>query len=163
MPVIDIQSDLDNRSLTITAQFHAPIKRVWQVYADPRQLEKIWGPPGYPATVVDHDLTPGGRVSYYMTGPEGDKHGGWWRVITVDEPHSFTFEDGFADVDADLEPVADMPVSMNTYTFAEHDGGTRATYVSRFESTEALQQMLEMGMAEGAKGAIGQIDDLLTA
>ena len=61
MPVTDVQQDLDNLTLTITADFAAPVERIWQVYADPRQLEKVWGPPTYPATVVDHDLTPGGR------------------------------------------------------------------------------------------------------
>ena len=86
MPVTDVQHDLDNLTLTITADFAAPVERIWQVYADPRQLEKVWGPPTYPATVVDHDLTPGGRVTYFMTGPEGDKHAGYWQVTAVDEP-----------------------------------------------------------------------------
>ena len=46
-------------TMTITAEFDAPIERVWQLWADPRQLERWWGPPTYPATVVDHDLSPG--------------------------------------------------------------------------------------------------------
>ncbi|WP_197318589.1 SRPBCC domain-containing protein [Saccharomonospora sp. NB11] len=161
MPVIDTQHDVDNRTLTITAEFAAPVTRVWQVYADPRQLEKVWGPPEYPATVVDHDLTPGGRVTYYMTGPEGDKHFGYWNVTAVDEPRSFSFEDGFAD--ENFEPNPDLPVSTNGYTFTEHDGRTRATYVARYETAEALQTVLEMGMVEGATGAINQIDELLTS
>jgi uncharacterized protein YndB with AHSA1/START domain len=161
MPVIDTQHDVDNRTLTITAEFAAPVTRVWQVYADPRQLEKVWGPPEYPATVVDHDLTPGGRVTYYMTGPEGDKHFGYWNVTAVDEPRSFSFEDGFAD--ENFEPNPDLPVSTNVYTFTEHDGRTRATYVARYETAEALQTVLEMGMVEGATGAINQIDELLTS
>ncbi|MDQ3900331.1 MAG: SRPBCC domain-containing protein, partial [Actinomycetota bacterium] len=78
MPVTDVQHDLDNLTLTITADFAVPVERIWQVYSDPRQLEKVWGPPTYPATVVDHDLTPGGRVTYFMTGREGDKHAGYW-------------------------------------------------------------------------------------
>ena len=99
MPVTDVTQDLDNLTLTITADFAAPVERIWQVYADPRQLEKVWGPPTYPATVVDHDLTPGGRVTYFMTGPEGDKHAGYWHITAVDEPTSFSFDDGFADLD----------------------------------------------------------------
>src|SRR5687768_8959510 len=111
MPVTDVQQDLDSRTLTIVADFAAPVERVWQVYADPRQLEKVWGPPTYPATVVDHDLTPGGRVTYYMTGPEGDKHAGYWLVTTVDEPRSFSFDDSFADLD--FNPRPELPVSTN--------------------------------------------------
>ena len=59
MPVTDAQQDFQNLTLTIIADFAVPVERIWQVYADPRQLEKVWGPPTYPATVVDHDLTPG--------------------------------------------------------------------------------------------------------
>jgi uncharacterized protein YndB with AHSA1/START domain len=77
MPVTNVSHDADALTLTITAEFAAPRARIWQIYADPRQLEKIWGPPTYPATVVDHEFTPGGRVTYYMTGPEGDKHAGY--------------------------------------------------------------------------------------
>src|SRR5919108_2981879 len=80
MPVTDVQQDLDSLTLTIPADFAAPVQRIWQVYADPRQLEKVWGPPTYPATVVDHDLRPGGRTTYFMTGPEGDKHAGYWQI-----------------------------------------------------------------------------------
>ena len=161
MPVTDVRTDLDNRTLTIVAEFAAPVARIWQVYADPRQLEKVWGPPTYPATVVDHDLTPGGRVTYYMTSPEGEKFAGYWQVGTVDEPTGFTFDDGFADLD--FTPNPDLPVSRNVYTFAERDGGTVATYVSTYATAEGLQKVLDMGMIEGASAAIGQIDDLVAS
>jgi uncharacterized protein YndB with AHSA1/START domain len=161
MPVTDVQQDLDNLTLTITAHFAAPVERIWQVYADPRQLEKVWGPPTYPATVVDHDLTPGGRVTYYMTSPEGEKFAGYWLVTTVDEPTSFSFQDGFADLD--FNPLPKAPVGKNQYTFAEHNGGTRAIYVTRYDSAEALKKVLDMGVVEGATSAINQIDDLVSS
>lgn len=161
MPVTDVKHDLDALTLTITAEFAAPVERVWQVYADPRQMEKVWGPESHPATVVDHDLTPGGRVTYFMTGPDGDKHAGYWLVDEVDEPRSFTFRDGFADLD--FNPVAELPLSTNVYTFTAHDGGTRATYVSRYATAEALQQVLDMGVVEGATSSINQIDGLIAS
>jgi uncharacterized protein YndB with AHSA1/START domain len=159
VPVTDVQQDLDALTLTLTAEFAAPVERVWQVYADPRQLEKVWGPPTYPATFVDHDLRPGGRVTYFMTSPEGEKFAGYWEVTAVDEPRSFSFDDGFADQDFNPNPA--LPVSHNVYSFTAHNGGTRATYVGTYESAEALQKVLDMGMVEGATAAIAQIDDLL--
>jgi uncharacterized protein YndB with AHSA1/START domain len=159
MPVTDVRHDLDTLTLTMTAQFAAPVERVWQVYADPRQLEQVWGPPTYPATVVDHDFKPGGRVNYLMTGPEGDKHAGWWEITAIDEPSTFSFDDGFADLD--FNPSPNTPVSHNVYTFESHDGGTRATYVSTYDSAEDLQKVLEMGIIEGATLAINQIDEFL--
>ncbi len=161
MPVTDVQQDLENLTLTITADFAAPVERIWQIYADPRQLEKVWGPPTYPATVVDHDLTPGGRVTYFMTSPEGEKFAGYWLVVGAEEPTSLSFDDGFADLD--FNPTPGMPVSRNVYTFTARDGGTHATYVSTFESAEGMQQVLDMGVVEGATSAINQIDDLVAA
>ena len=159
MPVTNVTHDLDSRTLTIHAEFSAPIDRVWDIYADPRKLEKIWGPPQYPATVVDHELKTGGRVNYYMTGPEGDKHCGFWNVLEVDEPHRFVFEDGFAD--AEFNPVPEMPVSKSVFSFAEESGRTTATFISTYETAEALQQVLDMGMIEGATAAMNQIDAVL--
>lgn len=160
MPVTDVTHDLDNRTLTITADFAAPTDRIWDVYADPRQLERIWGPPSFPATVVDHDLRPGGRVTYYMTSPEGEKHYGYWSVDAVEPKTSFSFADGFA-LDASFTPNTELPESRNEFTFTEHDGGTRAVYVSTYATAEALEQVLSMGVVEGASSAINQIDDLI--
>jgi uncharacterized protein YndB with AHSA1/START domain len=103
----------------------------------------VWGPPSYPATVVEHDLRLGGRVTQYMTGPEGDKHAGYWQVTAVNEPNSFSFDDGFADLDFNPNPA--MPVSKNVYTFTEHDGGTRTVYQTSYETAKALHQVLDMG------------------
>ncbi|QTI67232.1 SRPBCC domain-containing protein [Gordonia sp. L191] len=161
MPVTDVTHDIDSRTLTITAEFAAPPSRIWQIYADPRQLERIWGPPSHPATFVDHDFTPGGRVTYFMTGPEGEKYAGYWIIDSLDEPHGFTFRDGFAD--EDFTPVDSLPVSVNEYSFADKGGRTVATYLSRYETAEALQKVLDMGVVEGASGAINQIDDFLAA
>lgn len=161
MPVTDVTTDIDTRTITITARFAAPPERVWALYADPRQLEQVWGPPEYPATVVEHDLAPGGRMTYYMTSPEGERFGGWWKITEVDQPHSFRFRDGFAD--ADLQPLPDMPVSENVYSFEAADGGTRAVFTSVYATAEGLQQVLRMGVEEGATSAINQIDGFLAA
>src|ERR671915_2057743 len=97
MTVTSLDKDLDSLTMTLIADFDAPIERVWELWADPRKLERWWGPPTYPATFEQHELTPGGEVTYYMTGPDGDKPRGWWRVTTVEEPRRLAFTDGFAD------------------------------------------------------------------
>lgn len=32
---------------------------------------------------MDHSLTPGGRVTYFMTGPEKERHFGYWTVLDM--------------------------------------------------------------------------------
>lgn len=146
-------------TITLTAQFAAPVQRIWEIYADPRQLEQVWGPPEFPATVVDHDLSPGGLVTYYMTGPEGEKYYGYWKVLEIDQPDSFRYLDGFAD--ETFAPTPQLPVSECTSTFSSADGGTRAVYVSSYDSREALQTVLDMGVEDGARTSIDQIDALI--
>ncbi len=159
MPVMDITKDLSAHSLTITAHFNAPVQRVWRLYEDARQLEKVWGPPTYPATFVDHDLRPGARTTYFMTSPEGERFAGYWDITGVEPISRFTFRDGFAH--ADLTPNEDLPVSENVYTFSAADGGTQAVFTSVYPTAEALQTVLDMGMEEGARSAIDQIDGFL--
>jgi dihydrofolate reductase len=68
MSVTSIDADHDNLTLTVIADFDAPIDRVWELWSDPRKLERWWGPPGYPATFVEHDLRPGGEAAYLQMG-----------------------------------------------------------------------------------------------
>jgi uncharacterized protein YndB with AHSA1/START domain len=159
MSITSIDQDFDNLTLTLVADFDAPIERVWQLWADPRLLERWWGPPTYPATMEQHDLTPGGEVTYFMTGPDGQKHRGWWRITSVNPPTSLEFTDGFADQDG--TPVDDMPISTVHMQLTEHDGRTRMELRSTFESREQMQQLIDMGTAEGLQQAVGQMDALL--
>lgn len=164
MTVIDMQKDLATLTMVVTAEFNAPVERVWQLWADPRQLERWWGPPTYPATVVDHDLVPGGTVRYFMTGPEGDKHHGWWRILAVDAPRSLELQDGFADDTG--APSAELPSTTMRMTLAAEAASTaapttRMVITSTFPSVEAMQQMIDMGMEEGLRAAMGQMDEIL--
>ena len=160
MTVTSVYKDPNTRTMTITAEFAAPIDRVWQLWADPRKLERWWGPPTYPATVVDHDVRAGGQVTYFMTGPEGDQHHGWWRVIAVDPPRSLDFEDGFADDTG--QPNPDLPVTLTRVDLVDRsDGGTRMSIAATFPSLEAMERLVAMGMEEGLTLALGQMDALL--
>ena len=150
MTVTNVQRDLDALTLTMTSEFNAPVERVWQVWENPRLLERWWGPPTYPATMVEHDLTPGGRVHYFMTSPEGDEYHGWWRVLAVDAPHRLEFEDGFADDTG--APNPEMPVTITRVTLDEQPGGvTRMT----IEGTYASRR----GPGEGARDGCRRGDD----
>ncbi len=109
MTVTDIDRNLDALTLTVTSEFTAPVGRVRQMWENPRLLERWWGPPSHPATMVEHELVAGGRVHYFMTAADGDRYHGWWRILAVDEPRRLELEDGFADAAA-MEQVIEMGV-----------------------------------------------------
>jgi uncharacterized protein YndB with AHSA1/START domain len=159
MSVTSVDTNTDQLTLTLIADFDAPRERVWELWADPRKIERWWGPPGYPATFDQHDLSAGGKVNYYMTSPEGDKYHGYWDVTAADPPSSLEFTDGFADSEGN--PASDMPTTESSMTLTEREGGTRMEMRSTFESEEAMQKMVEMGMVEGLREAVGQMDALL--
>lgn len=159
MTVTSLHTDPKALTLTVVAEFNAPVERVWQVWEDPRQLERWWGPPTWPATVEKHEFVPGGAASYYMTGPDGGKAAGWWRFTAIEPPLRLEFDDGFADENG--SPVAEMGVTHVVVTLESVDGGTRMSTVSTFESTEQLEKMVAMGMEEGLREAMGQIDAVL--
>jgi uncharacterized protein YndB with AHSA1/START domain len=160
MSVTSVLKNPEELTMSIAATFDAPIEEVWRVWSDPRKLERWWGPPTYPATVMDHDLTPGGSVTYFMTGPEGDQHRGWWVVRAVEPPHRLEFEDGFADNAG--EPNPNMPTTTTRVSLTEvENGGTAMTIETTFPTLEAMEKLVAMGMEEGMTLAIGQIDGLL--
>ena len=162
MTVVAVDLDPVALTLTIVSEFDAPAARVWQVWADPRQLERWWGPPPFTATVVDHDLTPGGRVTYSMRGPDREQHHGWWRVIAVDPPHSLDLEDGFAD--ANGRPSDDLPItSIEVRLIAATPSSTRMTITSRFASIADMERIIETGTDEGMALAARQIDAIVAA
>lgn len=159
MTVTDVSKDRDALSMTITVELDATIERAWRLWADPRQLERWWGPPGYPATFVDHELTVGSRTNYFMTSPEGEKFGGYWDVLVVEPPDRLEVTEGFAD-DAG-KPDENMPTGRMVVTLDERDGKAEMVITSYFPSVEAMEQLLEMGQEEGMVEAIGQIESIL--
>ena len=160
MTVTAVHKDPDALTMILIAEFDAPPDRVWDLWADPRKLERWWGPPGWPATFTRHDLAPGSHVEYHMTGPGGDEAHGFWDVLETDPPHRLVFLDGFAHDDG--TPDESFPRNEGRVTIEPIDGGrTRMSIESRFPSTEAMEQVLGMGMEEGLTLAVGQIDAIL--
>ena len=159
MTVTEIRKDPEALTMTVAAEFDHPVDRVWQLWSDPRKLERWWGPPEYPATFEQHELEPGGTVTYFMTGPEGETYHGWWTVVAVDAPRRLEVRDGFAD--AQGRPNEEMPVTVMRVELSEREGGTSVLITSTFPSTEAMEQLVAMGMDEGLTESMGQMDGIL--
>ena len=159
MSVISTQKDPEKLTFEFVAEFVAPVQRVWQIWEDPRQLERWWGPPTWPATFTRHELSVGGESRYYMSGPEGEKSAGWWKTTVVNAPSLLEFDDGFAGDDG--EPSGFLGTTHCVVTLEQVGEGTRMVTTSYFESLEQLEEMVKMGMQEGMALAMGQIDALL--
>ena len=166
MPVVRTETDPVDASFRVVSEFAAPVERVWRLWEDPRQVERWWGPPGYPATFSRHDFALGGRSVYFMTGPDGDQAspGGApqyaaWRYLTIDRPRFLEIENGFSDESG--EPAGDFPWNRFQVDLQPIETGTRMTVTAAFDDHASLARMLDLGMQEGMTEATGQIDAIL--
>jgi uncharacterized protein YndB with AHSA1/START domain len=159
MPVTSVTTDLEAITITLVAEFPVPVERLWGAFADPRKLERFWGPPGYPATFGTYDLRPGGVAHYWMTSPEGERYHGRWEFAEVEEPHRIVVLDSFADAQGEVD--TSMGTGRMTFTFESTPEGSRYTAVSANETLEDLEKVLAMGQVEGMREAISQLDTVL--
>lgn len=157
--VTSVRKDAEKLTMTMTADYDVTAERAWQLWADPRQLERWWGPPTYPATVQQHELRSGGNVSYHMTGPGGDQPRGQWHVVQVEPPHLLVFQNGFADETG--APDAGMPTTTMRVQITDRPGGVTMTIQTQFGSLADMDMLISMGMEEGLQLAMGQIDAIL--
>lgn len=157
MVMSSIDTDRDALTVTFVADFPVSQQRLWEAYMDARQVERLWGPPSWPATFTQHDVRVGGRADYHMTGPEGEHAGGYWEFVSINAPHSFEVLDGFANPDG--TPNTEMPTIAMRFEFTEQPTGSRVTVTGRFDDAETLDQLVQMGMIEGSREAMEQIDD----
>lgn len=159
MPLTAFELDRANAAMTVTYEVDVPAERAWQLWADPRQLERWWGPPTWPASVGRHELAPGGVVTYVMTGPDGEQAAGWWRIVDVRAPRMLVVDDAFGTPE---EPSTDFPVSRMTLDITDRTNGCTMRLTSVLPSQDAFDQLIDMGVEEGMRSAMAQIESVLT-
>ena len=160
MTVTSVRKDPDALTLTITTEFDASPHRVWQLWSDRRQLERWWGPPGYPATFTTHDLSPGRHVAWHMTGPEDERLNAYWDIVEAEAPHRLVFRGGLANDDG--TPSIDLPPYETRVSIeAIGDGRTQMSIETVFPNLEVMERLLAMGMDEGWAASLRQIDAVL--
>lgn len=159
MPITSVTSDVEALTLTVVGDYPVPVARLWEAWSDPRQLERFWGPVEWPARFTRHDVAVGGRSLYHMTGPDGTEAHGWFRFLRVEPMRLIEVEDGFGRPDG--TPDEAMPSMRMVFTFEETPTGSRYTCLTTFPSLEAMEQLVAMGMMEGMRSAMGQMDAVL--
>lgn len=162
MPITSVHSDPKALTLTLVGDYPVPVERLWEAWADPRQLERFWGPESWPATFLRHDMKVGGRSHYFMTGPEGERSPNcFWEFQEVDAPRRLEVTNGFAL--EDFRPDPERPRMRMVVTFEATPAGSRFTSVTWFRSVEEMEALVEMGIVEGMTSAVSQLDGILAA
>jgi uncharacterized protein YndB with AHSA1/START domain len=130
------------REVVLTRLFEAPRRLVFEAYTRPEHVRQWWGLRGSTMTLCEMDVRPGGAWRYVVREADGSENAfrGEYREVVPPERLVQTFE------------FEGMPgaVVLDSYSFEEHEGVTRITATSLFDSVEARDGMLQSGMESGA-------------
>lgn len=118
--------------LTLIRVYDAPVKAVWDAWADPQQAAQWWGPRGYTITTHSKDLRPGGHWSYTMYGPDGATYENKTLYHEVEKYSKLVYDHGGSD---DRPPLFRV-----TVTFKEHKGRTTMEMTMALDTAEAAEQ-----------------------
>jgi uncharacterized protein YndB with AHSA1/START domain len=101
-------------------------ERLFELWTDPEELAKWWGPEGFATPAYAMDVRPGGRWQTTMRRPDGTEHvvSGIYRAI--EPPRRLVFTWGWDD-DAGMRGHE----TEVTVTFEPAPGGTRMTFVQQ--------------------------------
>ncbi len=166
MDNVTVTKDLENKTLTIERTFNASRERLWRAYADKEWFERWWGPEGWETTVKEFDFVQGGKIHYGMKCVD-ENQGEWfgkeaWGIMileNIDEPNSFSAQDHFCSSDGVIS--TEMPAQKFTVEFMEEGGQTRLITRSVTETSEALEELVNMGMIEGFGSQLDKLERLL--
>jgi len=116
----------DNKVLRMERVIAATPERLFELWTDPEELAKWWGPEGFTTPTYAMDVRPGGRWHTTMRRPDGSEHvvSGIYRAI--EPPKRLVFTWGWDD-DAGMRGHE----TEITVTFEPAPGGTRMMLVQQ--------------------------------
>lgn len=156
----------DKKTLIVERHFQAEKSKVWQAYTDPALLAQWWGPKGWETEIRHMDFTVGGYWHYCMRcvdKAQGDFFGmeSWGKgtYTAISPEDTFSCDDEFCDEQGVAVPG--MPLAHMTVELEALAESTRLTSTTRYDTPEALAQVLEMGMEEGLTQTLDNLESLL--
>lgn len=145
----------DDRTITVERSFNAPLDPVWSAWTQADMLCKWWAPKPYQCVITALDLRAGGRWSYCMQGPAGDRHYCFFDYDEVKPKRFYSGKDGFCDEHGIVNTM--MPSMRWENSFSETNGSTMVRVRISFSSTEDLENIIRMGFKEGFTTGLNQL------
>jgi uncharacterized protein YndB with AHSA1/START domain len=112
--------------------YDAPLKAVWDAWADPAQAAQWWGPRGFTITTHHKDLRSGGSWTYTMHGPDGAGYPNRTHYLEVEPLSRLVYDHGGNE--------ESPPMFRVTVQFSEVDGKTLMDMRMHLPTAEALAQ-----------------------
>ena len=148
--------------IVITREFSAPRQLVWDVWTQPKHIEKWFGPKGFSTRVEKLDFKVGGRSVYVMIGPDGVEYpstGVFKEIVPIEKIVSTDeFGDGIEEIEA-MKDV-DLPQGMIvTYLFDDLGQRTKLTIITSHPSLEEKKKHEDMGVVAGWNSSLDKAEE----
>ncbi len=150
-------TDLQNKKVTITRAFDAPLENVWRAWTERDLLDQWWAPKPFIAKTKSMDFKVGGRRFYAMVSPKGQEHWSVQKYTSISPKTNFKMMNAFADKDENPQ----LPGSDWDINFTEQNGTTKVYVIITNESLDRMKMMIEMGFVQGFTATLESLDELL--
>jgi uncharacterized protein YndB with AHSA1/START domain len=156
----------DRKTLVVERTFSAPRSKVWQAWTTPDLFVQWWGPTGWTTEAKEFNFSEGGSLLYGMKC-EDPAQGEWygktsWGKMTfsnINPESSFDYMDEFTDENGTVTPK--MPITRTEMKFEEQNGKTHVVCSGYYDSPEALEQVMALGMKEGLTQTWDRLEELV--
>lgn len=145
---------VEGKELVLERVFAAPRELVFKAFSEAEHLKHWWGPRGWELTVCNIDFRPGGIWHYCMKcmdKNQGDFFGfeSWGKAVyeNIVQDEKIVYVDYFSDAEGNVQDG--MPATLSSTTFLEEDGKTKVICRAAYDTEEALQKVMAMGMEQG--------------
>lgn len=128
-------------------------ERVFDAFADAKEITRWWGPRGFTTTTYEKEVRVGGLWRFTMHGPDGTDWPNWVRYTEVERPARLSYEHG-----GELDEPAHFLVFID---FIPEGGKTRLRMRSVFPTPEALEAVKKFGAIEGGKQTLDRLEEML--
>lgn len=159
----DVQFDFlvneEKNTITIKRSFAAKRQMVWDCYTKSELLDRWFAPKPLTTKTKFMEFSEGGHWHYAMVEPNGQEYWGRMDYQTIEPIDNYTSLDGFCDDTGTLNPA--FPRSKWNVTFSDVVTHTLVETVVSYASSEALQQVINMGLKEGLTSTMERLDELL--
>ncbi len=155
----DFLVDREKNTITVKREFAARRSLVWDCYTQSEMLDQWFAPEPFTTKTKSMDFSEGGHWHYAMIDPEGKEYWGWTEYIKIQPIDFYETLDAFSDSEGNINK--DLPRAEWQVQFTDKEENTLVVTTVQYDSLEALDQVINMGMKEGLTSTLERLDKLL--
>jgi uncharacterized protein YndB with AHSA1/START domain len=159
--LFDFVADRQKNTITVKREFAANRQLVWDCHTKSELLDKWFAPEPFTTKTKSMSFREGGHWLYAMVDQEGKEYWGRADYVKINPIDGYKTLDAFSDEKGEVNP--DLPRAKWDVTFQEKGNHTLVQTIVTYDSLEALETVLNMGMKEGLESTLQRLDSLLLA